>query len=303
MDFNLLQKTELRFDQIHLQGANLNDVAATVADVLGLERHEVLVIDAIHNTLSLDLLRKTIDPYSLVGRKQVLFDRLKSIPNIEITDKTTIHSEGILGWIAIDETEGQNVLRISEMMYADIGNKLAKRVVVFSTGLEVINGQIEDTNQPTIAEALEKEGYTVSRGAALKDDLDYIAWTIRQAVELDGYSIVITTGGVGAEAKDHSIEALKLIDPDAATPYICMFEKGHGRHVKDGIRIGIGRLTESVIVVLPGPNDEVRTSLPIVIEGLKKGWNKHTLAEKLVAKLRSDLRGKMRDHHNGNQVV
>lgn len=52
MEYDLLQKTELRFEQIHIQGANLNDVAAVVADVLNLDSNEVLVIDAINNTLA-----------------------------------------------------------------------------------------------------------------------------------------------------------------------------------------------------------------------------------------------------------
>ena len=297
VEFDLLQKTELRFEQIHLQGANLNDVAAAVADVLGLERHEVLVIDAINNTLAIDLLRKTIDAYSLIGKKDVLFERLSQLPNVVITEKTTIHSEGVLGWIAMDEAQAKNALRISENMYKEIRNKLAKRAIVFSTGFEVISGQIEDTNQPTIAEALKEEGYTVARGPALKDDLDYIAGMIRVAIEQDGYGVVITTGGVGAETKDHSVEALNLLDPDAATPYIAKFEQGRGRHAKDGIRVGVGEHDGALIVVLPGPNDEVRASLPFVIEGLKQRMDKHSMAEKLARNLRDILREKMHHHH------
>lgn len=301
--FDLLQKTELRFEQIHLQGANLNDVAAVVADVLGLERNEVLVIDAINNTLAIDLLRKTIDPYSLVGKKNVLFDRLRQLPNVVITDRTTIHSEGVLGWIALDEAEARNALRISESMYEEIKTKLARRAIVFSTGFELISGQIEDTNQPTIAEALEGEGYTVARGPALKDDRDYIAGMIRVAIEQEGYGIVVTTGGVGAETKDHSVEALCLLDPDAATPYIAKFEQGRGRHAKDGIRIGVGEHAGSLIVVLPGPNDEVKASLPIVVEGLKQGMDKHSMAEKLARNLRDILREKMRRHHHADTIM
>ena len=258
----------------------------------------MLVIDAMEATLSIDLLYKTIDPYALVGKKEELFDRMKQIPNLGITDSTTIHSQGVLGWIAMDEAEGGTALNVSQKMAAEIGRKLSKRVVVFSTGAEVIAGQIVDTNHPTIKSALTAEGYSVTLGPALKDDRDYIAGMIRQAIDQDGYRLVITTGGVGAEAKDHSIEALKQVDPDAATPYICKFEKGHGRHLKDGIRIGVGKRDGSTIVVLPGPNDEVRVSLPIVVKCLEEREGTHTMAEKLARNLRDILRRKMQHRHH-----
>lgn len=296
MEFDLLEKTELRFEQIDLHGADLNRIAATIADVLGLHRDDVLVIDAINNTLSIDLLCKTIDPYALLGKKEVLFDRMKRIPNLGISARTTIHSEEILGWIAMDEAEGERALKASQKMAADMGSRLEKRGVVFSTGQEVITGQIVDTNQPAIKAALTAEGYTVTRGPALKDDSNYIAGMIRNAIDQDGYRLVITTGGVGAESKDHAIEALIRVDPDAATPYICMFEKGQGRHMKEGIRIGVGERDGSLMVVLPGPNDEVRASLPIVVECLENGEDKHAMAEKLARNLRGILRRKMYHH-------
>ena len=71
-EWNLLEKTELRIERIGLDGADLSVVAATVADELGLPRDEVLVIDARDDLLALDILRRTIDPYVLVGRREAL---------------------------------------------------------------------------------------------------------------------------------------------------------------------------------------------------------------------------------------
>ena len=93
-EFDLFQKTELRIENIVLDGANLNDVAATVAKVLELECDEVLVTDALNDTLTIDVLRKTIDAYLLVGKRERLLHKLDQLPSVEITDETSICSEG-----------------------------------------------------------------------------------------------------------------------------------------------------------------------------------------------------------------
>jgi len=296
--FDLLRKTELRIERIELHGVNLTTVAAVVADVLGLERHEVLVTDALGDVMTIDILRETVDAYRLVGKQERLLDELSRLPGVRTTEATTICSEGMLGWITLDGAQAGEALKRSEDMAEEIHRRIAKRAVVISTGFEVSSGQIEDTNKPTIARRLEAEGYSVTLGATLKDDRDFIAGQLRQAVESRGYGLVITTGGVGAEEKDHTIEAIQALDPDAAAPYICRFEKGTGRHAKDGVRIGVGHTSGALIVALPGPNDEVRISLEVLIEGLASNLSKHDLAEKIASALRYDLREKMRHRHS-----
>ena len=296
-EFDLLQKTELRIEGITLDGANLNDVAGAVADVIGLERDEVLVTDALNHVITIDILRKTVDAYNLVGKQSELLERLAGLPGVTISHDTSVCSEGMLGWIALDETEAKEALARSEKMVEEIRGKIAKRAIVFSTGFEVSSGQIEDTNKPTISKRLEAEGYNVTLGSALKDDKHAIAGTLRNAVESGGYGLIITTGGVGAEAKDQTIESILTLDPEAATPYICKFEIGTGRHTKDGVRIGVGEYMETLIVALPGPNDEVRRGLEVLVEGMKSSLNKYHLAEEIARELRQELRDKMKQRH------
>jgi molybdenum cofactor synthesis domain-containing protein len=291
---NLLEKTELWIERISLQDANLNEIASTVADTLGMEHGEVLVTDVQDHHVTLDILRQTVDPRLVVGKQEELLQSLAGLPGVNITEETSIHSNGMLGWIAFDRDDATEALGRSEQMVEEIRLNLSRRAIVFSTGHEVATGQIKDTNTPTITETLEAQGYVVKRGPTLKDDTVLIAGNLRQAVYDDGYALIITTGGVGAEDKDHTVEAVLSLDPEAATPYICTFEKGKGRHAKDGVRIGVGQVEDALIVALPGPNDEVRMSMEVLVNGLESRPDKHALAEGIAASLRHKLREKMK---------
>lgn len=291
--FDLLRKTELKVENIHLSSANLSTIAATAADILGLEHNEVLVVDYRDGTLVLDILNNCVNAFRIVGQQEALLQGLGALPGVSVTDKTSIASDGMLGWIALDKDQALDALRQGEKMAADILSTIAKRVIVFSSGAEVADKEIEDTNTPTIMDYLNHEGFKVTKGEVLKDNKLLIAARLRETAETGGFGIIITTGGVGAEDKDQTVEAIKEIDPHAATPYICHFEVGTGRHVKDGVKIAVGEYNGTLIISLPGPNDEVKASLEPIIEGLKMASGKNDLAESIAGNLRSILRGKM----------
>nr|WP_240912564.1 molybdopterin-binding protein [Thermococcus sp. LS2] len=164
-----------------------------------------------------------------------------------------------------------------------------KRVKVIPTGNEVVAGIIQDTNSPLIKEKFEELGYEVDVSPPVEDDERAIANAIESAI-YEGYGIIITTGGVGAEEKDKTVEATKRIDPSAATPYIVHYQKGTGRHAKAGVKIGVGKVGEFLIINLPGPNEEVRECLDVLIPELEKGnYDKEYLANLLASKLRERL--------------
>lgn len=289
-EWNLLEKTELRIERVALDGADLSAVAATVADELGLPRDEMVVIDARDDLLALDILRRTIDPYVLVGRRDALLNALGTLPGVRVTEETDVCSEGMLGWLSADAGEATAALDRSREMLAEIELKIASRAIVFSTGPEVIAGQIRDTNKPWIIHRLQEEGFTAIPGEDLPDDGDTIAAAIRDAIEERGYGLVITTGGVGAEGKDGTVEALLTIDPDAATPAIFEVAPGHGRHVKDRVRIGVGTIGGAVIACLPGPHVEARLGAEELLAGLARGAATHQVADDIAARLRQRLR-------------
>jgi molybdenum cofactor synthesis domain-containing protein len=292
-EYNLLKKTELRIEGISLKGANLNDIANVTAEVLGMDHSEVLVTDFQDDRMTLDVLRKSVDAHAIVGKHEKLLRRLGELPGVGITADASVSSDGMLGWIAFDVREAGEALERSEKIAEGIRHRISRRAIIFSTGREVETGRIEDTNRPALAKRLEAEGYAVRQGPTLKDDRLLIAAALRQAAEDEGFGLVITTGGVGAEAKDQTVEAVLELDPGAATPYICRYEVGAGRHHKDGVRIAVGWVGETMVVALPGPNDEVRACLDILAEGLVAGLDKHALAEGLAGNLRELLRGKM----------
>jgi molybdenum cofactor synthesis domain-containing protein len=259
-----------------------------------LEAEDVLVVDYRDGALTLDILNHCINAQLIVGKENRLREELCKLPGVEITPKTTFHSDGMLGWISLEENAAQKALAKAEKMASVIMDTISRRVLIFSSGLEVAENQIEDTNTPTITNRLEAEGYRVKPGETLKDDRNYISAKLREAVEYGGYGSIITTGGVGAEDKDHTVEAILELDEEAATPYVCHFKIGTGRHVKNGVRIAVGEYKGTLIIALPGPNDEVRACLDVMVEGLKEKFSKTMLADRIAHKMKTILREKMK---------
>jgi molybdenum cofactor synthesis domain-containing protein len=296
-EFDLLNKTELKIAPVFLNNANLTHIAAAVACSLEMDNSEVLVVDYRNGSLVLDILNSCVNAYKIVGKKETLIESLLSLPGVTVSENTKVLSNGMLGWIALDNNSATEALRQSEKIVSEILGNISKRMIVFSSGAEVLENEIEDTNTPTIINHFKSAGYNVDSGEVLKDDKLLIAAKLREAAEAGGYGVIITTGGVGAEDKDHTVEAVKAIDPDAATPYICHFKIGTGRHVKDGVKIAVGEYNGTRIIALPGPNDEVRASLGPIVHGLKTGIDKKNMAEMIAANLRQILRGKMKGRH------
>ena len=110
----------------------------------------------------------------------------------------------------------------------------------------------------------------------------------------EGYGLVITTGGVGAEDKDFSIEAILRLDPDACTPWILKFQPDYHRHHKEGVRIAVGKVGLSYLVALPGPHEEAKLGCDRLLAGLEQGLAKESLAEFIAGALRQRWRHGMR---------
>ncbi|BEQ15605.1 molybdopterin-binding protein [Desulfoferula mesophila] len=295
MQYRLLEKTEIWITPISLRDADLAACAEAAGKVLGLTPPEIMVTDAQTNHLVFDVLTPTVEAGQIVARKQALLDALGRVAGVQISPDTEVHSDGILGMISLGPDEGREVLERTEKLADQIKQRLARRAKIFPTGTEVINGQIKDTNTPFLKGRLEDMGFSVTTSPPLPDQQNRIAGSLRDAVE-EGYGLIVTTGGVGAEGKDQTVEALLALDPQAATPYVLKFTKGQGRHAKDGVRLGVGRLGQSTMVTLPGPNDEVRLTWPVLSRGLSENWSKERLASHLADALRQKFLDRQPHH-------
>jgi molybdenum cofactor synthesis domain-containing protein len=294
-ELNLLEKTELWVDGITLQGVDLQEIATVAADVLGLHPHEVLVVDVRESTITLDILSRTVRMENITGRESEFLHKLANVRGVTLEPEAKVHSQGILGLLALSQEEVAETLERMTEVSRNVENAVRHRVMVFPSGFEVISGLIKDTNSPFICSRLMEAGYSAAIGNVLPDHAGEIAAGILKAVEA-GYGLVITTGGVGAEDKDHTVEGILKLDPSAVTPWLVKYQQGTGRHVKEGVRIAVARVGSSTIIALPGPNDEVKIALDVILQEMPVCRDKEALANKIAAALIGVLQKKMGSH-------
>lgn len=300
MEWDLLEKTTFWIENVELNNADLGLVAATAAAALELEPREVMVVDVRPGLVAFDILRRRVQAETVAGKKQEILRSLAELPGVTIKPGAAIHSEGVLGLIALEPEEAARVLAESEAMAREIGQAVARRAIVFASGSEVIAGKIKDTNSPYIISALEKTGYRAKYGGILEDDAVAAANRLEGALE-EGYGLIITTGGVGAEDKDFSIEAILRLDPQACTPWILKFKPDYHRHHKDGVRIAVGKVGLAYLIALPGPHEEARLGCDRLLSGLEQALEKEALAEYIAGALRERWRSVMKEggHEHG----
>ena len=288
MEMNLREKTELYVCDIKLANANLDAIAHTAATELGIAPERVIVVDVRDDTVTLDILQDTVRLEDILGREESLLKALSQIEGVTIVPKTRIHSEGVLGMVALDQETAELLPERLKKIERTIDEKISKRAIVFPTGREIIDGEIADTNTPFLKKVLSEAGYEAVEGPAIDDDPDIVIQALGAAAD-NGFGLVITTGGTGAEDKDFLVEGVTVLDPHAATPYIVHYPVGQGRHKKDGVRIAVGEMGWTTFVALTGPNPEVKLASPVLLRGLAEKWDKARMADEIAATLRTIL--------------
>jgi len=292
----LLEKTEVWLHGISLDHANLPDLADIVADVLSLPRGKVFVTDVRPELVVLDILVPRVELEDVAGKQGALLAALAQVPGIDVAPDASVHSEGILGVIGTPRAEVDRYLADARKLESQIAAYAACRVAVVSTGSELLAGEIEDTNFAAIRAEMEGAGFEVEFGGIAGDSEAEIAGLVAR-LSGEGFGIIITTGGVGAEDKDHTVEALERLDPQLVTAVLAQYKRGHGRHVKDAVRIAIARLGWSTIFALPGPTHEVKLALPVITAGLEAATALPELVEGIAAPLRATLPHHHSHHH------
>lgn len=199
-----------------------------------------------------------------------------------------MHSEGILGLIGTPRQQVNRYLSNVRKLENQIAYYASRRVAVVSTGSEWLAGEIEETNFAAIRNAIDDPNLEVEFGGIAGDSESEIAGIVAR-LSGEGFGVITTTGGVGAEDKDHTVEAFERLDPDLSTAVLAQYQRGNGRHVKDAVRIAIGQLGCSTVFALPGPTQKVKLALPIIIEGLNAKTDRNELVEEIAISLRSIL--------------
>ncbi len=296
-DLNLLNKTELWINNITLEQANLTHMAEVVAQVLGLDREKVMVVDVRPDHITFDLVVHEVAQENIIGKERQLLDALSEIPGVHLTEESHVDSRGILGLICSQE-DPQQLADTVTTMRSEIVEKISHRAIVFPTGFELEQGLIEDTNTPYLKGLLEERGFTVTVGEIIPDNEFIMTDMLSEALNR-GFGLILTTGGVGAEDKDHSVESVLALDPKAAAPYVVRYERGTGRHVKDGVRVAVGQVGLATMITLPGPHDEVEMTAPTLLDMLGAGKGKWEIAHAIAAILAEKWKntGMMHAHH------
>jgi hypothetical protein len=300
LEWDLLEKTTFWIVDIDLADVDLGRVAAVAAAALELPEKNVMVVDVRPGLVAFDILQRKIRAEAVVGKEKQILQNLSRLPGVQISPKAAVHSEGVLGLIALDHEEADKVLKVSANIAENITQAVSRRALVFSSGAEVLAGKIKDTNAPYIMKALENTGYQTDFGGILDDDTVAVVNRLEGALE-KGYGLIITTGGVGAEDKDFNIEAVLRLDPRANTPWIIKFKPDYHRHFKEGIRIAVGRVGIARLVALPGPHEEAVLGCDRLLEGIRQGLEDEMLAEYIAGAIRERWRNVMKEggHHDG----
>jgi molybdopterin biosynthesis enzyme len=182
--------------------------------------------------------------------------------------------------IAAPPESVDEVLALASELDSNLRRWVARRVAVVSTGGELLSREVRDTNLVAAQAELGRAGYEVESGGTVPDEDRAIAGRVARLIG-DGFGLVVITGGVGAEDKDRTVEAIELLDPGLATSTLAAFTPGHGRHVKAEVRIAVATVGWGRVVCLPGPTREATIGLAALVEGLTVGLTDATLADRI----------------------
>lgn len=297
-ELDLFDKTELWLVGIRLDDVDLPGLAAVAADALSLPRSEVFVTDVRGDHVVFDIVAPKVRMDAVIGREGALLTAIGALPGVALSASAQIHSHGVLGLIGAPADQAEAVVAAAALLDRNLRVYVARRVAIVSTGGEVLRGEISDTNLAAAREQLGAAGYKVHGGGVADDDETLIAARVAGLAE-DGFGLIITTGGVGAEDKDRTIEALQRLDPDLATAILASYEVGHGRHVKPHVRVASGRIGDTLLVALPGPTREVKAALPALIAALEAREMPQGIAEAVATPIRAMWRSHTGRHGHG----
>ena len=82
MELELFEKTEIWVSPIHISEVDLGLIAETFAEVLRLDKKEIMVVDVREELITLDILKKSVNAQDIIGKKNELLKALAAIPGV-----------------------------------------------------------------------------------------------------------------------------------------------------------------------------------------------------------------------------
>lgn len=286
-ELDLYGKTEVWIVGVQLFKVRLPELAAAAADALNLDPGDVFVTDVRDQHVVLDVLSPRVDLASIAGRSGALLERLASVEGVTVLAHASVHSNGVLGVLGAPVEQADEMIRAADRLVEGLQRYVARRVAVVSTGAEVQDHRIEDTNFQVINDLMGAAGYDIHHVGVVLDHDQAIAGRVLRCCVDDGFGIVVTTGGVGAEDKDRTIEAIQLLDPNLSTAILATYQVGHGRHVKAHVRVAVATVGDALVVSLPGPTREVERGVVALLDGLARGHSPAVLVEAIAVAIRA----------------
>ncbi len=284
MGLTFLQNTEFWVNGITLNGANLTDMATTVAAALSLQANEILVVDVCSDRVVFDVSATDIPIEKTRGKESAILEALSGVAGVALLENACIRSNGILGRICSGTGKaGQNNKTLLDIT-AELMAKSSKRAIIFPASFDTRRSLIEYTSTPYLKQQLETRGYAVKVGESPGKSPKDIRAKLDEAVSR-GYGLILATGGNSSGGKNHTVESILQLDPGAVIPYIAKLRQDTECQETDRVRIGVGRGGSCLLVSLPNRQDEVEAAAPVLLRGLEEGWSKELLADRLAEAL------------------
>ncbi len=137
-------------------------------------------------------------------------------------------------------------------------------------------GEREDTSGPYLVERLQQEGYELKSYAIIPDQMPVIVAALRDLVDNQAITLIVTTGGTGVAPTDVTPEAmLQVIEKEVPGMAEAMRAASLAKTVNAVLSRGkVGIRGQSLIVNLPGSLKAARENLEVILPVLPHALEK-----------------------------